>query len=59
MLRVCEPLRKEHTQRSYNPYAASSPTRQELAMLWWHGWDTAEERSKNEVNQLRQDGKPA
>jgi hypothetical protein len=47
---------KEHTQRSYNPYAASN---QELAMLWWHGWDTAEERSNDEVNQPRQDNKPA
>jgi hypothetical protein len=47
---------EEHTQRSFNPYAASN---QELAMLWWHGWDTAEERSKDEVNQPRQDGKPA
>lgn len=41
----------ERTRRGYNPYAASN---QELAMLWWHGWDTAEEKSKDEVNQPRQ-----
>jgi hypothetical protein len=30
----------EHKGRGYNPYASSN---QELAMIWWHGWDTAQE----------------
>jgi hypothetical protein len=33
----------EYKGRGYNPYAANN---QELAMIWWHGWDTAEEESK-------------
>jgi hypothetical protein len=33
----------EHKGRGYNPYASSN---QELAMIWWHGWDTAEEESQ-------------
>jgi hypothetical protein len=36
----------ERAQRSYNPYAA---TRQELAMAWWHGWDTAQEEYEVEI----------
>lgn len=32
----------EGRQRGYNPYAASK----ELTGLWWHGWDTAEQKSK-------------
>ena len=32
----------EGRQRSYNPYIASK----DLAGLWWHGWDTAEGKSK-------------
>jgi hypothetical protein len=32
----------------YNPYAASN---QGLAMLWWHGWDTAEEESQSKPTQ--------
>lgn len=33
----------EHKGRGYNPYVS---TNQELAMIWWHGWDTAEEESQ-------------
>jgi hypothetical protein len=33
----------EERLRSYNPYAAS----REFAGLWYHGWDTAERKSKN------------
>lgn len=36
---------KERSGRGCNPYAA---TNQELAMAWWHGWDTAEEEDKGE-----------
>ena len=32
-------------RRVCNPYAASSPT---LEQVWWHGWDTAEEESEGE-----------
>jgi hypothetical protein len=35
----------------YNPYAASN---QGLAMLWWHGWDTAEEESKGERSPIEE-----
>ena len=38
----------EHKGRGHNPYASSN---QELAMIWWHGWDTAEEESQG--NQSR------
>ena len=47
---------EERRRRSYNPYASSN---QELAMLWWHGWDTAEERSNDKGNPQRQDDTPA
>jgi hypothetical protein len=30
----------ENKGRGYNPYASNN---QELAMIWWHGWDTAQE----------------
>lgn len=39
---------EERKNRS-NPYAASN---QELAMLWWHGWDTAEEESKGQISSI-------
>lgn len=39
---------EEHKNR-YNPYAASN---QGLAMLWWHGWDTAEEESKGQGSSM-------
>jgi hypothetical protein len=35
---------EEKRRRGYNPYAS---TKQELAMAWWHGWDTAAEESKD------------
>ena len=47
---------EERRRRGYNPYASSN---QELAMLWWHGWDTAEERSKDNGTLQRQDDAPA
>jgi hypothetical protein len=47
---------EERKRRGNNPYASSN---QELAMLWWHGWDTAEERSKDNGNLQRQDDAPA
>ena len=47
---------EDRRRRSYNPYASSN---QELAMLWWHGWDTAEEQSKDNGNLQRQDDAPA
>jgi hypothetical protein len=34
-----------HKGRGYNPYTSSN---QELAMIWWHGWDTAEEESQGD-----------
>jgi len=34
----------ERKGRGDNPYAS---TKQELAMAWWHGWDTAEEESQH------------
>jgi hypothetical protein len=36
----------QREQRCYNPYAA---TKQELAMAWWHGWDTAQEESEGDT----------
>ncbi|HEX5836398.1 MAG TPA: hypothetical protein VFY26_01115 [Anaerolineales bacterium] len=45
----------ERTRRGYNPYASSN---QELAMLWWHGWDTAEERINDKEIPQRQDDTP-
>jgi hypothetical protein len=42
---------EEHKHRGYNPYAASNLA---FAISWWHGWDTAEEESKDEVTQPRQ-----
>jgi hypothetical protein len=39
---------EEHKGRGYNPYATSN---QELAMIWWHGWDTAEEESTGKTSQ--------
>jgi hypothetical protein len=38
---------EERKRRGYNPYASFN---QELAMLWWHGWDTAEEQGKDNGN---------
>jgi len=40
----------------YNPYAANNLA---FAVSWWHGWDTAEEESKDEVAQPRQGDTPA
>ncbi len=34
---------EETRRRGHNPYVS---TNQELAMEWWHGWDTAEEESR-------------
>jgi len=42
---------EEHKDRGYNPYRASNLA---FAISWWHGWDTAEEESKDEVTQPRQ-----
>jgi len=42
----------EHKGRGCNPHAASNLT---FAVSWWHGWDTAEEESKDEVAQPRHD----
>ena len=47
---------EERKRRGYNPYASSN---QELAMLWWHGWDTAEEQSKDNGTLQRQADTPA
>jgi hypothetical protein len=47
---------EERKRRGNNPYASFN---QELAMLWWHGWDTAEERSKDNGNFQHQDDTPA
>ena len=45
----------EHKGRGYNPHAASNLT---FAVLWWHGWDTAEEekesKSKSERSPLNE-----
>jgi hypothetical protein len=35
---------EEDRRPSANPYVS---TNQELAMEWWHGWDTAEEESRS------------
>jgi hypothetical protein len=43
----------EYKGRGYNPYAANN---QELAMIWWHGWDTAEEESKGGMTRPGGDG---
>ena len=40
----------EHKGRGHNPYASSN---QELAMIWWHGWDTAEEESQGNQGRPR------
>jgi hypothetical protein len=34
----------EHKGRGYNPHTASNLT---FAVLWWHGWDTAEEEKES------------
>jgi hypothetical protein len=47
---------EERKRRGSNPYASFN---QELAMLWWHGWDTGEERSKDNGNLQHQDDTPA
>ena len=47
---------EEHQDRRYNPYAANNLA---FAVSWWHGWDTAEEESKDEVAQPRQGDTPA
>jgi len=39
----------EHKGRGYNPHAASNLI---LAVLWWHGWDTAEEENNGETGTL-------
>ncbi len=39
----------EKRRRGYNPYAS---TKQELAMAWWHGWDTAQEESNITSEQI-------
>jgi hypothetical protein len=36
----------ERKGRGSNPHAASNLI---LAVLWWHGWDTAEEESQGET----------
>lgn len=39
---------EENMRRGHNPHVS---TKQELAMAWWHGWDTAEEEStRNKQN---------
>ena len=43
---------EESRRRGYNPYVS---TNQELAMEWWHGWDTAAEESKKKP---QTDGRP-
>jgi len=43
---------EEHKGRGYNPHAASNLT---FAVSWWHGWDTAEEESNDEMTQPRQE----
>jgi hypothetical protein len=43
----------EKRRRGYNPYAS---TKQELAMAWWHGWDTAQEESNNAGDKIPQPG---
>jgi hypothetical protein len=43
---------EEHQHRSYNPYPSSN---QELAMIWWHGWDTADEESRGDQSQPREE----
>lgn len=37
----------EERKNRHNPYAANN---QGLAMLWWHGWDTAEEESERQIS---------
>lgn len=34
---------EENKRRGYNPYVS---TKQELAMEWWHGWDTGQEENR-------------
>ena len=43
----------EKRRRGYNPYAS---TKQELAMAWWHGWDTAQEESNGPGDKIPQPG---
>lgn len=43
----------ERQHRGYNPYAQSNLT---LAVHWWHGWDTAEEESRDEKPLFRKAG---
>jgi hypothetical protein len=38
----------KNMRRGQNPYVS---TKQELAMAWWHGWDTAEEERKGRTTQ--------
>jgi hypothetical protein len=42
----------EHKGRGYNPYTSSN---QELAMIWWQGWDTAEEESKGDQSRPKEE----
>jgi hypothetical protein len=45
---------EEKRRRGYNPYVS---TKQELAMAWWHGWDTAlEESNYRPVDKIAQTG---
>jgi hypothetical protein len=41
-------------RRAYNPYAS---TKQELAMAWWHGWDTAAEESNEATDKQDNENK--
>ena len=47
---------EERKSRAYNPYSASNL---ELAVSWWHGWDTSEEESKSEGTRSSKDGTSA
>lgn len=66
---------KQGQRRVCNPYAAGSPTLEQvwwngwdhsrridklaLTVSWWHGWDTAEEEGKNDATRPIQDDPPA
>ena len=41
---------EEGCPRGYNPYAASK----DLGGLWLHGWDSAEEKSKDERSPIEE-----
>ena len=42
----------ERKGQGYNPYTSSN---QELAMIWWQGWDTAEEESKGDQSRPKEE----